>query len=69
MDRTEKPTRQREFANQSEVAETDAAALPSVTGRESSNIAPSDSARPIGASRMVETSLEALALCGASPLF
>ena len=47
MDRTEKPTRQREFANQSEVAETDAAALPSVTGRESSNIAPSDSARPI----------------------
>jgi hypothetical protein len=48
MDRTEKPKKQREFANRGEVSETDAAALPSA-GRESGNTAPSDIARPIGA--------------------
>ena len=49
MDRTEKPKKQCEFANRGEVSETDAAALPSVTGRESGNTAPSDIARPTGA--------------------
>jgi len=48
MDRIEKTKKQREFANRGEVSETDAAALPSVTGREGSNTAPSDIARPIG---------------------
>jgi hypothetical protein len=49
MDRIEKTKKQREFANRGEVSETDAAALPSVTGRESSNTAPSDIARRVGA--------------------
>ena len=47
MDRTEKPKKRREFANQGEVSETDAAALPSSTGRETST-SPSDIARPVG---------------------
>ena len=49
MDRTKKPKKQREFVNRGEVSETDAAALPSVTGGERGNTAPSDIARPIGA--------------------
>ena len=47
MDRTEKPKKRREFANHGEVSETDAAALPSLTGRETSK-SPSDIARSIG---------------------
>ena len=49
MDRTEKRKKRREFANSSEVSETDAAALPSATGRETSSSEPNDSARSVGA--------------------
>jgi hypothetical protein len=49
MDRIERPKKRCEFANSSEVSETDAAALPSSTGRETSKIAPSDIARSVGA--------------------
>src|SRR3977135_3874712 len=49
MDRTEEPKKRREFANSSEVSGTDAAALPSSTGRETCSMAPSDIARSVGA--------------------
>ena len=49
MDRTEKRKKRREFANSSDVSQTDAAALASATGRETSSPAPSDIARSIGA--------------------
>jgi hypothetical protein len=49
MNRTEKPKRSSQFANESEVNPSDAAALPSITGREANNVVPSDVAKPIGA--------------------
>src|SRR4051812_17451398 len=49
MNRTEKPKKRTEFANHGEVSETDAAALRSATGRETSSSASSDIARTIGA--------------------
>src|SRR3954469_9773205 len=49
MDRTEKPKKQGEFADRGEVSDTDAAALPSATGRETSRTATSEIATPIGA--------------------
>ena len=49
MDRIERPKKRREFANSSEVSETDAAALPSSTGREATSTKPSEIAKSIGA--------------------
>jgi hypothetical protein len=49
MDRTENLQKRGEFANRGEVSETDVAALPSATGRETGSTGPSDIAGPIGA--------------------
>ena len=49
MDRTEKPKKRGEFANRGEVSETDAAALPSGTGRETNSTGPSDIATSMSA--------------------
>jgi hypothetical protein len=49
MDRTEKPKRSREFANQPDVSGSDAAALSSITGREASRVLPNDAAKSVGA--------------------
>jgi hypothetical protein len=49
MNRIESPHRADEFANQSDVSRSDAAALPSITGRDASSIVPSDAAKPVGA--------------------
>src|SRR4051812_47802568 len=49
MDRTEKPKKGGEVADRGEVSDTDAPALPSATGRESSSTAPNRIARLDGA--------------------
>jgi hypothetical protein len=48
MDRIERPKKRRELANNGEVSKTDAAALPSATGRETRSTPPSDIATSDG---------------------
>jgi hypothetical protein len=49
MDRIEKPKQRSEFANQTEVSEADAAALPGTAGRDTGIAAPAEIAASIGA--------------------
>jgi len=49
MDRIDKPKKRGEFANRGEVSDTDAAAVPSATGRDTSSTAPNHIASSVGA--------------------